>query len=166
MLYVHCTSKLAKAARISLQQAPEPDASHWLDYWYANLVVFNKSSSLILLTNAQSLYSVVVSQTNENIVIFEIISEFARRLENRMVSLNINAETIATITHCHAQYVACKTVSRKVLGSMNEMVFHLRWMLEEQPDTTAEALEDMLNELPSKVLGYAVPLEKFEDFLA
>lgn len=166
MLYVHCTAKLAKAARIPLKQAPEPAALHWLDCWYANLIEIEKFSNVVLLTNAQSLYSVLISQSTPNVVMFGTIAGFTRRLADRLASLNVDAESISTVTEHHAHYAAYKTASRRVLGSMNEMVFHLRWMIEEQPDITVEALEDVLNELPSKVLDYAVPLEKLEVLLA
>lgn len=166
MLYVHSTAKLAKAARISLQQAPNPEALHWFDCWYANLVRINQSSSYILVTNARCLYSVLIPQPAENFAYFGAIAEFTRRLENRLNSLDVDAKTIAALTQRHTQYTSCKTASRRVLGSMNEMAFHLRWMIEEKPDITVEALEDVLNEMPFKILGYAVPLENFESLLA
>lgn len=165
MLYLHCTAKLAKAARTSLKQAPEPSASHWLDHWYANLIKIESFPNFGLITNPRSLYSILISQPTEHFTMFGMIASFNRRLTGKLMSLNVDAESISKVATRHIHYAAYKTASRRILGSMNEMVFHLRWMVKEQPDITVEALEDVLNEMPLKVLDYAVPLEKLEMLL-
>lgn len=88
-----------------------------------------------------------------------------RKLEGRLTSLNVDENAVAVIAKRHAEHAIYKTAARQALGSINELVFHLRWMAEEQPNITVVLLEDALNEIPSRVLGYFVPLEKLEEWI-
>ncbi len=62
MLYIHCAAKLAKAARMKLEPAPDQDTLHWLDRWYANIIRLGRKSELIFFTNAASLFTILVRE--------------------------------------------------------------------------------------------------------
>lgn len=165
MLYLQCIAKLAKAARTSLKQASEPSASHWLDDSYANFIKIESFPNFVLITNARGLYSILISQATEYFAMFGMIAGFNRWLTGKLMSLNVDAASISKVTKHHAHFAAYKTASRRVIGSMTEMVFHLRWMVKEQSEITVETLEDVLSEFPSKVIDYAFPLDKLEMLL-
>ena len=170
MLYLHCTVKLAKTARVKLESAPDTDGLHWLDCWYASLVPQNGSTDLVLFTNARSLYSIVIPQLAENITFFAVVSQFGRKLRAVPASLDVDDETVSTAVERHGQFVTCKTASRSVLGSMNEMAFHLRFLALRNADAMGETdpkdLERMLNTTPLGPLGYRYPVESFVELLA
>jgi len=170
MLYLHCTAKLAKAARVKLEHAPETDGLHWLDCWYANLVPLSRATDLVLFTNARSLYSIVIPQPAGNITFFAVVSEFSQRLKAVLASLGANEGTVSTAVERHSQFVTCKTASRSVLGSMNEMAFslqHYAWRKAEEAGGVAiEDLEGMLNTMPLSPLGYRFPVDSFLELFA
>ena len=62
MLYIHCAAKLAKAARMKLEPAPDQDTLHWLDRRYANIIPLGGKSELIFFTNAASLFTILVRE--------------------------------------------------------------------------------------------------------
>ncbi len=170
MLYLHCTAKLAKAARAKLERAPETVGLHWLDCWYANRVPLSRSTDLVLFTNARSLYSIVIPQSAGNITFFAVVLEFSQKLKAVLASLGADEETISTVVERHSQFVTCKTATRSVLGSMNEMAFCLQqhaWrQAEETGEIGIEDLEGMLNAMPLSPLGYRYPVDSFLELLA
>ncbi len=170
MLYFHCTAKLAKAARAKLEHAPETDDLHWLDCWYANLITLSRSTDLVLFTNARSLYSIVIPQPAGSITFFAVVLEFSQKLRAVLASLGVDEGTISTAVERHRQFVTCKTASRSVLGSMNEMAFCLQqyaWRkAEETREIGIEDLEGMLNTMPLSPLGYRFPVDSFLELLA
>ena len=170
MLYLHCTVKLAKAARVKLESAPDTDSLHWLDCWYATLVPLSRSTDLVLFTNAQSLFSIVIPQPAENITFFAVVNEFGRKLRAVPASLDVDDETVSTAVERHSQFITCKTASRSVLGSISEMAFHLRFLArrnaDEMRETDPEDLERMLNTTPLSPLGYRYPVHRFIELLA
>ena len=170
MLYLHCTAKLAKAARAKLEHAPETDGLHWLDCWYANLVPLSRSTDLVLFTNARSLYSIVIPQPAGNITFFAMVLEFSQKLKAMLASLGTDEGTVSAAVERHSQFVTCKTASRSVLGSMNEMAFCLQqyaWRkAEETREIGIEDLEGMLNTMPLSPLGYRFPVDAFLELLA
>ena len=170
MLYLHCTAKLAKAARAKLEHAPESDGLHWLDCWYAKLVPLSRSTDLVLFTNARSLYSIVIPQPSGSITFFAVVLEFSQKLRAVLASLGADEGTISTAVERHRQFVTCKTASRSILGSMNEMAFCLQqyaWRkAEETREIGIEDLEGMLNTMPLSPLGYRFPVDAFLELLA
>jgi len=119
MLYIHCTAKLAKAIRTTLEVVPTSDDLFWLDCWYSTIVPIENSKDLFLFINAQSLYSIVIPWEIENGPYFAVVSKFRQRLTDALVSMSDGMEDIAASTEGHDQYITCKTASRSVLGSMN-----------------------------------------------
>ena len=170
MLYLHCTAKLAKAARVKLESAPDTEGLHWLDCWYATLVPLTSSTDLVLITNARSLFSIVIPQPAENITFFAVVSEFGRKFRAVPASLGVDDEAVSTAVERHSQFVTCKTASRSVLGSMSEMAFHFRFLARRNTDEMGEIgiedLERMLNTTPLSPLGYQYPVHRFIELLA
>jgi len=167
MLYVHCTAKLAKAARLKREPAPGNDTLHWLDCWYANIIPLSRTSELILFTNAPSLFTILVSQPAGKVTLFAAVAEFRRKLGLPLIEAKIDPRIVSAVTERHARYATCKTASRSVLGSMTDIAFNIpyyRFPQEHEEETlNVDNLQSMLNEVPHGPLGYQFPIERFRD---
>lgn len=170
MLHIHCTTKLAKAARVPLEPAPDQGSLPWLDRWYANIVPWDRQSVVIIFTNAESLFSILVPQPVKKVTFFAAIAEFRRKMMVALVEAGMDPERVAAIDLRHAHYVTCKTASKSVLGSMNEMAFIVEtilWPKQLDGETiTVEDMQDRLNDVPHSPLGYGFPGRRFRELVS
>jgi uncharacterized protein DUF6933 len=140
MLYIHTTAKLAKALKLKLPPAPDPEQIDWLDNWYANVLDVGLPLKLLLLTNAETRYSLVHPFDPRDDLDY-IVEIFRVRLQEH---------TGKDLSKQHADYQFCKTNSRKVLGCMNDLaimashIAHDMWNSEE--GVVLEKLETQINE--------------------
>ncbi len=167
MLHFHCTAKLAKAARLKLEPAPKQDGLHWLDRWYANVVPLGRKSDVILFTNAESLFTILVPQVPGKVTFFAAVAEFRQKLKRGLVDAGMSAGEIASVEERHAQYITCKTALRSILGSMNDMVLsiaHYKWREEfTGEEINVDNLQAGLNEVPHSPIGYNLPVRRFRE---
>ena len=105
MLYFHCTVKLAKAARLKLEPAPDQDTLHWLDRWYANIIPLGRKSELILFTNAASLFTIPVPQPAGKVTFFAAVAEFRQKLGKALIEAKMDPKKVAAFTERHAATV-------------------------------------------------------------
>ncbi len=170
MLYIHCTAKLAKAARLRLELAPDQDTLHWLDRWYANIIPLGRKSELIFFTNAASLFTILVSQPAGKVTFFAAVAEFRQKLGEALIEGKMDPKKLAAFTERHARYAICKTASRSVLGSMNDMAFSIPAYLFPQEfegeTVNVDNLQSSLNEVPHSPLGYQFPIERFRELVS
>jgi len=165
MLCIHCTAKLAQAARITLEVAPTPDDLYWLDCWYATIVPIENSKDLFLFINAQSLYSIVIPWEIENGAYFAVVAKFRQGLTDALVSVSDGMEDIAASTEGHDQYITCKTASRSILGSMNDIILFIGDYVEQNNAIITDDLEEILNKIPHSPLGHLNPIRKFKELV-
>ena len=165
MLYIHCTAKLAKATRTTLEVLPVPDDLYWLDCWYANVVPLDDGKNLFLFTNAQSLYSIVIPRQTEGAAFFAIVAEFRQRLTDTLILVSDGMEDIVAIAEGHDQYTTCKTESRSVLGTMNDIILFVRDYANQNDDINIDDLETMLNEIPHSPLNDQNPQMRFSEMV-
>jgi hypothetical protein len=165
MLYLHCTAKLAKVSRTKLEPVPELPASHWLDCWYLNIMQVSASNSFVLFTNAETLFSIIIPTPVKNITLFAVVAEFRKKLESVLSGFGDHQH----LQVYHNQYMACKTSSRSILGSMNDMISICghAWSgaLEEGKNITIEDLERLINQAPMSFLKYDFPANRFRKLL-
>ncbi len=165
MLYIHCTAKLAKATRTTLEIPPASDDLYWLDCWYATLVPLDDAMNLFLFTNVQSLYSIVIPWQTGDAAFFAVVAEFRQRLIDALVLVSDTMEDIAATTEAHGQYITCKTASRSVLGSMNDIISHIQDYVNRNNVINIDDLETMLNEIPHRPISYQHPIKRFSDLV-
>lgn len=170
MLVVHCTAKLAKAARLKLEPAHRLDALHWLDRWYATTAPLSESSELILFTNAASLFTILVSQPTGKVTLFAAVAEFQRKLGRELRTAKMDPTERTAVAERHARYITCKTASRSVLGSMTDMALNIsthRFVPESEAEPlTVDTVQSTLNAVPLGPLGYQYPIERFHELVA
>ena len=71
-----------------------------------------------------------------------------------------------SIVDRHNWYVTCKKQSRQAIESMNELVAHVQWMVEEQISIAIYVIEDVLNEVPMSLIDYQFTSGRFGTLLA
>lgn len=124
MGFLCCTKKIIDLLKIEPETyIPENDTSV-LGSWYANLFLVERKKCLIFV-NSRTLFSfVVINQTKKDIE--QISNMFRRNLLKRLHAESISPDIIARIMKDHEKITICKTSDRRILGSMNELIFHFR----------------------------------------
>lgn len=151
MFTLRCTQKLLDR----LKAAPEPDTSQAdtvLGDWYANLVHVGRSQFVLAVSERTLLPMVVPAKEGRTLV-----QRLAQELESVLMSLDVPAQEV--IAECQAMQQAAigKTMSRRVLGSLNELVFQLESGLIHRPDRSLLDHSLWLARTPMKVIEHAAP---------
>ncbi len=151
MFTLRCTQKLLDR----LKAAPEPDPSQAdtvLGDWYANFVRVGRLQ-VVLAVSERTLLPVVVAAKEGR----TLVQRLAQELGPVLMSLDVPAQEV--IAECHAMEQAAigKTTSRRVLGSLNELVFQLESGLIHRPDRSLLDHSLWLARTPMKVIEYAAP---------
>lgn len=151
------TQKLAKKIKVVPSAPLAPDASPLLD-WTANLFMVSRWQC-ILLSNSLCLYSIVMAGKgipNEK----AFVEQSMRAMRDHMA-----LDGLANIfdTHIAAamdSVVLCKAGDRRVLGSMNDLVFQAKCYLLEM-GLSIELVNMRLNETPLSMVKYHNPKLSF-----
>ena len=169
MLYIHCTGKLAKVAGIVLEPRPGQSDLLWIDLWYANWIGFTDTENAVLFTNPESLYTFLMPVPGGRLRFFAVIAQFHAKLHQALLSLGASKACVEHVSTRHAQYATCKTASRSVLGSMNEMAFsvdaYMNWEAADNQIPSVTDIEEKLNRIPLSAIGYNFPIERFRELI-
>ncbi|MCU7491529.1 MAG: hypothetical protein HF312_07995 [Ignavibacteria bacterium] len=162
-MLLRITNKLAQ----KLKEMPLPDetvsAESPLDEWYGNLFTWNRTQ-YIIFTNAHSLYSVILPGKGINnpyrLVQAAVIAlSEAMKHEGYDDFLNMILKYTSNIT-------ISKTISRSVLGSMNDMVFIAKTFLSADPEMDLYEISHRINNTPYKYgRDYSHPSEEIKKLL-
>ena len=164
MFTLRCTQPLLK--RLSPLTArgdgPEPETTTVLGEWYANRLNIAQHR-LILCTSERSLLSVVVPAKDLPGLPQRLAESLAALLRRAGVPPSAIAREIREM-----QWVRFdRTISRSVLGSMNDFADAADWFFR-RPGGGVAYLEDLdweLSETPCGPLGYAQPRERAKELL-
>jgi hypothetical protein len=125
--------------------------------WYANLVP-TVSGDLIVFVNEKTLLTVAVPIWESN----NLIPQFRLRVANLLGMIGINPKEIINELSHYDQIQFGKTVSRRILGSMNDIAWqyqNLAEAAENKTDLSLSKAELNLSQLPCKPIGYRFPSE-------
>jgi len=126
--FLCCTKKIIDLLGvIPNQYEPENDTSV-LGPWYANLFLVERKKCLIFVNSRTLFCFIVINQAKKDIE--QISNMFRRNLLKRLHAESISPDIIARIMKDHEKITICKTSDRKILGSMNEFIFHFRVICE------------------------------------
>jgi len=157
-MLIRFTQKLSKKLKIGSLTKVEDDPGPFLE-WYAHIFTANRVQYL-LITEARSLLSVVLygrGITDDTIFIRSWLSFLRDYLSDKGKAF-VFRNIIGPRTN---QFTYSKTVSRSVLGSMNDMASVSKSMLQIR-DMSPWDLAQMTNETPFKAIGYKTPLDAFD----
>ncbi len=126
-----------------------------LGSWHANLIRLG-NSPIVLCVNDISLLAILVPGRDFP----NFVTIFRNRLAQRLRRMGLSQDTIS-VEHAAMEMVQIQpSNNRSVLASMNDLVRHLRWKVGNHFNFfKANALEDMLSEIPMGALQYHYPIE-------
>lgn len=163
-MIIRLSQKLAKKLRTGTLPPLPLDENPYAD-WSANLFTADRTQ-YILLTNTQSLYSVVMygrGVTDDSDFISRALDNFREFMEDdgqAFVFQRFIAPTTGSVKFA-------KALSRSVTGSMNDMIFHAKaWLTEGALSPFDVGFK--LNEIPMSALRgpkskrYGIPREAFK----
>lgn len=158
---IHCTQKL-------LADIPDRliDASTASESWHANLLRIDRRKC-VLFTHDATLYSVIVPGLKK--------AEFAR-LDKVFSQCLFKALLRDEFTQAQIERMleACRVIrctrsaNRSVLGSMNDIRFHIGWQVKDEGGLAIIDLDQLhyrVNRIPFSAIGFAYPVELLRKYL-
>jgi len=152
------TQKLAKKIGITPLQSLPLDRNPFAD-WSAHLFIAQRVQ-YIIMTNTPSLYSMVMygrGIPDDNQFVQSALTYMSQFMTDNGLEFlfhRLIAPRTGTISFS-------KTTDRRVLGSINELVFQAKVLLVENEMSPFEA-SLFLNETPMSYLGYSNPMQAFK----
>lgn len=158
---IHCTQKL-------LTEIPDRliDPSTSGDSWHANLLRFDRRKC-VLFTHDATLYSVFVPGLKKPE--FEQLDEvFGRRLFKALLWDEFPQTLIERMLEDCRAIRFTRSSNRSVLGSMNDIRFHVGLHVEDGGglvNIDLAQLHHRLNRIPFGAIGYGYPVERLQEYL-
>ena len=122
MIILRCTKKLLKLSKLDADPLI-PASSAPLPEWYANVISLTyPGKNAVLYTHNPSRLSVLTRGRNINTT----IGEFQTRLIELLRRLGAHEQLLDAQQDAMQKSHICKTDSRSMLGTMNEMVYHIQ----------------------------------------
>jgi len=155
MKVIRCTKKATKALGLAEQDLTEVEFDdRLLDEWYCHLLTIDHRK-VMLLTHAASLYSfVILGLRKAELRRFPQI--FSEHLHASLVSAGVARDSVQRVCADAAEVRYSKPRDRRVLGSMNDLAYNLRFEVHrcggiDRAD--ALSLGRGLNEMPMGLIG-------------
>ncbi len=151
MFTFRCTQKLLDRLKASPEPEPvSPDTV--LGDWYANLVRVGRTQ-IVLAVSERTLLPVAVPAKDAR----SLVQRLTEALGPVLTSIGVPADEAMAEQSAMQQWVTAKTASRRVLGSLNDMVFQLQVGLTHFPDRALLEHSLWLAETPMKVIEHGSP---------
>jgi len=138
-----------------LKAEPEPDVVQpdtALGDWYANLVRAGRTQ-VVLAVSERTLLPVVLPAKDGR----SIVQRLSHELEAVLLSIGVSPDEVAAECSAMQRWVFGKTADRRVLGSLNDLVFQLQVGLADSPERPLQAHSLWLAKTPLKVIDYRAP---------
>ena len=153
MFHLRCTKKLLKRVAIKPEVVPCAPTTVLGD-WYAN-IVFSKPQQLVVCISERTLLPVVIPAKD----IHGLPQRLCAQLEQLLQFIGVPSAAIELeLAQMHEHQFAA-TASKSALGSLNESVFHLSWMLGAHRECSLLEHAVRLANIPNKPIGYAFASE-------
>jgi hypothetical protein len=165
MRIIHCTKKLLKELDFPLVEPDKiPQPTEGLGNWYTNLLRIDKRKCL-LFTNEKSLYSFLIPKVlKANLKNIE--EEFLINLSYNLQSEGFGLDLINRVMQEYKEIGFTKTVSKKVLGSMNQLAFEYEVLIEQKEGLENINIFEMNREINRTILKgikYLHPIEALKE---
>ena len=149
MLTVRCTQKLLR--RLDCREETSAPTTVLGD-WYAN-ILFSRPQQLVLCVSERSLLPVVLL-AKENQTLAPRLGAAVGEVLLRLGVAPALAEREQTEMRSFAYG---RTKNRRVLGSLNDLMFQLSWYLHDRPEASLLEHSLQLAETPCAPIGYSSP---------
>jgi hypothetical protein len=123
MTTLRCTAKLRKRLRTPIVEDPPPPAN-LLGDWFAN-IIFTPRSNYVLLVSERSLLPVITTARD----LRKLELRFTTELGDVLLAIGVRRELIARELSLMEPILYGRTNDRRVLGSMNDLIFNFKDMM-------------------------------------
>jgi len=162
---IHCTRKLLKELDVSpIEPDSYPSNTEGLGNWYANLLRIDRRKCLIF-TNEKTLYSFLIPKVLKN-NLKNIEEEFLINLNYNLQNEGFSLEVINKIMQEYQEIGFAKTVSKSVLGSMNDLAYQYKFEImrsEGIDNIRIPQLNQRINRTPMRALNYKFSIEALKN---
>jgi hypothetical protein len=153
MFAVRCTRKLLNRGAPAVLDAPTAPTTVLGD-WYAN-IIFTRPEHLVVCLSERTLLPVVVPAKD----VKKLPGRIAAAARVMLLEIGVPPEAVsAEVQEMECGYLGV-TASRRVLGSLNDFMFHFEYEYYARPELTLHARALRLAEMPSGAIEYAFPTE-------
>lgn len=152
MVIIRCTHRLRRYLTADAAAANFDASTTRLGDWYANLM-FTKHRRLTLCVSERSLLPVFVPLKNRS----EFLSRLHTTLGQILSTFGVQPDAIERELGKMNPYGIDSTINRSVLGSLNELSFQARGVLEQRPEIEPLNLALEIAETPCSMLKYETP---------
>ena len=151
MLTIRCTRKLLKYLH---NQGPVEDihSTTGLGDWYANLL-FTKRLRLVICVSERSLLPVFVEAKDR----FSFATRFQEQVRSVLKCVGVPSYAVEREAHEMTQVVLGVTVSRSVLGSLNDLALLSRFAIEGHSHIDLTSLAIEIADTPCSPIRYESP---------
>ena len=169
MLYLKCTAEVQKA--IGLRKADLSDATDstsMLGHWYVHRFAVGRTRCFLFMSEV-TLLSFVLYQGRKPVNAQILPQMFLTGLVQLLDFMEVDAETIARAFHEYREGRFSKTDSRKVLGSMNDLVLCYGTMIEAEGGFSACDLTGIIkkiNDMPQRTLDWSTSKDLTQKLLS
>ena len=161
MQLIHCTGKLQKEMGLKKADlcAVMPKFSY-LGPWHANLI-YIEARKCILFVNDKTLFNFIAADVSR-VQIRDLGVLFRDLLQCVLADEGLAASAKEKIMSEYAELDYAKTKSRSVLGSMNDLAFHYKSLIQDAGGVHSYAIPGIirqLNRMPMGAIKYTYPIE-------
>lgn len=153
MFSFRCTRTLLKKLDEDVVETP-PSPTTRLGDWYGN-TFFPGQARYVIFVSELSLLSVVMPLRERK----KLLLNFQSRLRELLTALSMTEDQIEAELRETETYAVAPTISRSILGSMNDLVLNADDYVQSHREPTLLELELMLAEIPCGPLDMAYPAE-------
>ena len=164
MAIIGCTKKLLselKEKPAEIQQIPSE-----LSGWHANLFRVDRRKC-ILFTHDKTLYSLFIPGLLKT-HFQNIIEVFSQNLFKSLLSENLTQNLIELVLDDISKIKITKTNNRSVLGSMNDLIFHIKFVIAQNGglmNTDIFELNHNLNRIPMGAIAMDYSIDALKNLL-
>jgi hypothetical protein len=167
MILIHCTQKLLKElGNPPLQSMEGIPITGGLGNWYCNLLRIDRRKCL-LLTNEKTLYSFLIPGVKKE-SLKNLLDEFLINLNLNLQAEGFGLKVINKVMQEYLEIRFAKTVSKKVLGQMNQLAFEYEVLVQVEEGLEKVKILEMnrhINRTIMKGIKYLHPVEALRDLL-
>ena len=153
MVTLRCTRKLLRRLRVPDESVVSPPTT-LLGDWYAN-ILFSRPQQLVLCMSERTLLPVVILAKELETLPLRL----AAGLREMLARIGVPQEPIESETREMAQLAYGPTRSKRLLGTMNDFMFQLAWLLDAYPCLSLFEMSAQIAETPCSPLSYKNPKE-------
>ena len=162
---IRCTARLLN--ELAIKPTIEADRFPGLGNWHANLLRIDRKK-FVLFTNDQTTYS-FLGRWLRKPAPEDFAGVFRMGLFRSLTGEGLAEAQVEYMLVEHKHIEIAKTSNRSILGSMNELVFQIKYMIDSKgglANTDLSEINRDLNHIPMSVIRYSVGIDELKRRLA